>query len=204
VDTAEAARVSTQQAARIWRHSRLDDLVGVYLRARCITLPPPDDLRFHPDLYHRSGGRSPAMVALIRDIKGKPIAVHRTWLTPDGSAKASLDPNKMTLGPMSGGAVRLAPVADTVLLAEGLETTLSATQLTGLPGWSTLHAPGMKAVQLPPSVHVVTIAADHDPPGLEAAQVLCERLEADGRSVTMIRPNREGADFNDVLLEVAW
>jgi putative DNA primase/helicase len=202
VDAAEAARVSTQQAARIWHRSRLDDLIGVYFRARSIALPVPPGLQLHPELYHRSGTRSPAVVALIRDVAGEPVAVHRTWLAADGSAKASFNPNKMTLGPMSGGAVRLAPVTDTVLLAEGIETTLSAMQLTGLPGWSTLHAPGMKAVQLPASVHAVTIAADHDPPGLEAAQALGERLEAEGRSVTMIRPNREGADFNDVLREV--
>jgi hypothetical protein len=109
----------------------------------------------------------------------------------------------MTLGPTSGGCARLVAVSDTVLLGEGVETTLSAMQLTGLPGWATLSTSGMKALQLPSAIRKVTIAADHDPPGLEAARTLCERLEAEGRSVTMIRPNREGSDFNDVLREVA-
>jgi putative DNA primase/helicase len=105
----------------------------------------------------------------------------------------------MTLGPMVGGAVRLAPVTDTVLLAEGIETAFSAMQLTGLPGWSTLHTSGLTAVQLPPEIRTVTIAADHDAPGLAAAEALCARLESEGRSVTMIRPNRQGDDFNDTL-----
>jgi hypothetical protein len=143
------------------------------------------------------------MIALVRDVGGKPTAIHRTWLLTDGSGKAPFDPDKMTLGPMSGGAVRLAPVIDTVLLGEGIETVLAAMQLTGLPGWSALHAPGLKAVQLPPEIRTVTIAADHDPPGIEAAQALCRRLEVEGRSVTMIRPNREGDDFNDIVREVA-
>ena len=58
----------------------------------------------------------------------------------------------------------------------------------------------MKAVQLPPTIRQVTIAADNDVPGVEAASALCQRLEAEGRSVIMIKPNREGTDFNDLLM----
>jgi hypothetical protein len=199
VDAIEAAKASTEQAARIWHRSGFDERIAVYLRARRITLTPPADLRVHPDLHHRSGTCSPALVAFVRDVEGKPLAIHRTWLTADGSAKAAVNPNKMTLGPMTSGAVRLAACTDSILLAEGIETTLSAMQLTGLPGWSTLHTSGLQAVQLPPEIRTVTIAADHDTPGLAAAQALCARLEGEGRSVTMIRPNKEGDDFNDVL-----
>jgi putative DNA primase/helicase len=202
-DIAEAAKVSTHQAARIWHQSRPDDLIGVYLRARCITLAPPGDLRLHPGLYHRSHTRWPAMVALIRDVEGKPIAIHRTWLMPDGGRKASVDPNKMILAPMIGGAVRLAAVTDAVLLGEGIETTMSAMHLTGMPGWSTLHTSGLRAVQLPPEIRTVTITVDHDQPGHEAARALCRRLKTEGRTVRMIRPNREDTDFNDELRERA-
>lgn len=198
-----APGVGSEQAARIWNHSHPDPLIKAYLRSRSITITPPEDLRLYPDLYHRSGQRSPAMVALVRNVDGEPVSVHRTWLAADGRSKAPVDPNKMSLGPVSGCAIRLALVTDTVLLGEGLETTLSAMQLTGLPGWSTISSPGLKAVELPPEIRTVTIAIDHDPPGLEAAQALCRRLEAEGRTVTMIRPNREGADFNDILREAA-
>jgi hypothetical protein len=61
----------------------------------------------------------------------------------------------------------------------------------------------MKSVQLPASIRTVVIAADHDPPGLGAAWHLCRRLEAEGRFVSISRPVREGADFNDVLRELA-
>ena len=201
-DVAEVVRANTGQAARIWHHSGPDERISVYLRSRCIDLTPQRDLRLHPALHHRSGSCSPAIVALIRDVEGKPLAVHRIWLTADCTAKAPFDPDKMTLGPMAGGAVRLTPIADTLLLGEGIESTMSAMKLTDLPGWSTLSAPGMKAVQLPTSVRHVVIAADHDPPGLIAAQALFERLEAEGRTVTAIRPDREGDDFNDVLREI--
>jgi hypothetical protein len=53
----------------------------------------------------------PAMVALVTDVADRPAAVHRTWLTPDGRAKAPVEPQRMSLGPVAGGAVRLTPVA---------------------------------------------------------------------------------------------
>lgn len=201
---ASVAADNTQQAGRIWSSSRSDPLLSAYLRSRSIAIEPPADLRFHPNLLHQpSGSRWPAMVALVRDAGGNPAGIHRTWLATTGRGKAPIDRNKMSLGPVSGGAVRLSPVTDTVLLGEGLETTLSAMQLTNLPGWSTLSSSGLKAVQLPLEIRSVAIAADHDAPGLEAAEALRERLEIEGRSVSVLRPNREGADFNNILREQA-
>jgi hypothetical protein len=193
-------------AARIWGscHPGEASPVQTYLLSRGIALHAwPDSLRFHSSLTHRPSDRQwPAMVALIRDVAGQPRAIHRTWLSCDGSAKAPVEKNKMTLGPLSGGAVRFGEATDTVTIAEGIETALSvSTILDGQPVWASLSTSGMKAVQLPPEIRQVTIAADNDAPGIDAASALCRRLEAEGRSVTMIKPNREGADFNDLLVE---
>jgi hypothetical protein len=203
-----SAYEQTVWAARVWHSCQLDweGPVQNYLRSRGIVLHPlPDTLRFHPSLLHRpSDQRWPAMVALAQDVEGQPRAVHRTWLNRDGSDKAPVDKNRMSLGPVSGCAVRLGEATDSLILAEGIESALSVTRFLGnRPVWATLSTSGMKAVQLPPSIHSVVIAADHDAPGLDAAQTLCWRLEAEGRSVTMIRPNREGDDFNDILEETA-
>lgn len=63
-------------------------------------------LRFHPSVLHgASGQRLPAMLAQIRGPKGQPLGLHRTFLKPDGSGKADVEPQKMMLGPSSGGAV---------------------------------------------------------------------------------------------------
>jgi hypothetical protein len=43
----------------------------------------------------------------------------------------------MMFGPCRGGAVRLAEVSDLLMVGEGVETTLSEMQATGLPGWAT-------------------------------------------------------------------
>ena len=49
------------------------------------------------------------MVALVTHaVTGEPVAIHRTFLAPDGHGKAPVEPNKMMLGPTRGGVVRLA------------------------------------------------------------------------------------------------
>ena len=47
---------------------------------------------------------------------------------------------------MGGGAVRLAPAAETLVLAEGVETGLAVQQATGLPTWATLGTSNLKKV----------------------------------------------------------
>jgi hypothetical protein len=47
------------------------------------------------------------MVALIVNVDGAPIGIHRTYLALDGKAKAPVAPAKMTLGSCRHGAVRL-------------------------------------------------------------------------------------------------
>ncbi|MFL5255183.1 MAG: toprim domain-containing protein [Rhodopila sp.] len=191
-------------AAGIWKASSPEvTLLRGYLAYRCIDIDKAGlrwgDLRLHPSLRHPSGQSSPAMVALVRDHNDEPRAIHRTWLAPDGRSKAALDPVRMTLGPVSGCAVRLADADKDLLLGEGIESALSAMQLKGLPGWATLSASGIRAVRLPPSIRCVVIAADHDKVGMEAAWCLCRRLEAEGRRIDIIRPRQEGCDFNDLL-----
>ena len=47
----------------------------------------------------------------------------------------------------------------------------------------------------------VVIAADHDGPGLKAAEAAADRWQSEGRRVRIARPDRAGADFNDILRE---
>ncbi|MDY6960331.1 MAG: CHC2 zinc finger domain-containing protein [Pseudomonadota bacterium] len=129
-------------AASAWRQSVKADgtLVETYLRARGIDLDAfeyaygyriPQSLRFNGGLTHLAGGArscGPAMIGVCgRHINGKQVfaGVHRTWLAADGSGKARLSPNKMTLGPMNGAATRLSGVGPVAVLGEGYETTLS-------------------------------------------------------------------------------
>lgn len=189
-------------AAAIWNTttSAVDTLAQVYLTSRGLHIPLPGDLRFHPALGHPSGDLWPVMVALIRDgVDSEAIAIHRTFLARDGRSKAPVEPAKMALGPCGGGAVQLAPAYDTLLVGEGIETTLSAMQATGFPGWATLGTSGMRALHLPEFVREVVILADADDAGEKAASDAAARWVREGRCVRIARPPK-GTDFNDILV----
>jgi putative DNA primase/helicase len=174
-------------------------LAVTYLRSRGITIPLPPSIRFHPALKHPSGHTGPAMIAGVQDVSGKFVAIQRTWLKADGSGKADLEPNKMSLGPTGGGAVRLAEATNQLVIAEGVETGLSYMQATGRPTWACLGAPGLRAIELPDCVRILFIAADDDDAGEQAAGVVANRFMRRGLVVKIARPPK-GMDFNDLLL----
>jgi hypothetical protein len=188
-------------AERIWSESSLDALLETYLReSRRIALPVPPTLRCHPGLFHQeSGTYGPAMVALVQDVTGASVGIHRTWLAADGSGKAAVSPVRKALCPTSGHAVRFGEPGDLLLLGEGVESTLSAIELLEVSaGWATLSTSGLMSVQLPEHIRGVVIAADNDPAGIKAAESLERRLQREGRAVKIVKPGAE-KDFNDLL-----
>jgi putative DNA primase/helicase len=192
----------TEAALAIWRSAMPagGTLVEAYFVSRGLRLQPPSNLRFHAGLKHRSGGRWPAMVALLtRGADDTPLAIHRTFLAHDGACKAPVDPQKMMLGPCRGGAVRLGPIGDRLVVAEGIETALSAMQATGQPAWAALSTSGLCTLDLPDAVRDVIALADGDEPGEAAARDSARRWKREGRRVRIARPPL-GTDFNDLLL----
>jgi putative DNA primase/helicase len=192
----------TAAALAIWNSSMPAKGTPVehYLQSRGITLVIPNGLRSHGALKHPSGNCWPAMVALVTNgADGTPIAIHRTFLARDGRGKASVDPQKMMLGPCRGGAVRFAEPDEVVMVGEGIETCLAAMQATGTPAWAALSTSGLRTLNLPNAVRDVIVLADGDDAGEAAAQDCALRWKRQGRRVRIARPPR-GLDFNDMLL----
>jgi putative DNA primase/helicase len=198
-------------ALDFWRHETADPhatAVERYWHSRGLgDLPIPKTIRATRSwLRHReSGGSRPAMVALVEHVEHGPVAIHRTWLTVDGSSKASFDPPRKELGPVGGGAARLARAGELLLVAEGIETTAAAMAATGLPGWAALSAPGIESLILPPLplAALVIIAADNDANGRgeRAARTAAQRWLAEGRRVRIAMPPIVGTDWADVLAD---
>lgn len=196
-----AAQMAEKRALACWRDAQPigGTIAETYLRGRGITCALPDSLRFHPDCWHPSAQRAPAMVARIDGLPR--LAVHRTYLRPDGSGKADLDPPKAMLGAALGGAVRLTAAKGPLVVAEGIETALSLTcGLLGRPAtiWAALSCAGIAGLRLPSRPGRLTIASDGDRPGHDAAHKLAERASALGWSVSLL-PAPEGRDWNDIL-----
>lgn len=191
------------QAKRLWLEAQpiAGTVAETYLRdARGISCPLPPTLRFHGACWHGpTARRFPAMVAVVQG-SGLP-AVHRTFLRPDGSGKADVEPAKAMLGATAGGAVRLADGPSRLVVAEGIESGLSL--LCGLldgPAtvWAALSTSGLRGLRLPSQPSRLTIACDGDGPGREAAHSLAERAHALSWQVGILDPGT-GADFNDIL-----
>lgn len=174
----------------------------------------PADIQFHRALAYWENtdgkpfkvGEFPALVALVRDPNGVAVALHRTYLKPDGSGKADV-PNakKLTASILDGGlkhaAIRLYPAGERLAVAEGIETALAVRAATGMPTWATVSAGGMARLEVPDTVREVFIAADNDASGAgkKAAYDLARRLA--GRNVTarVVMPDTVGSDWADIL-----
>jgi hypothetical protein len=89
------------------------------------------------------------MVARVDGLDGELIGVHRTWIDRDAAGIWRRTFRAM-LGRAASGAVRLASSAETLLVGEGIETTLAAMTSTGLSGWAGLSTSGLVALILPP------------------------------------------------------
>jgi len=202
----EEATDRTAAALKIWQSAVAvtNTLAETYLQSRGIDMALPASLRFHPGLRHHSGDLWPAMIALVtRGIDDEPVAIHQTFLARDGKGKAPVVPQKMMLGPCRGAGVRLgtAHPASWMVVAEGIETTLSVMLACGIPGWAALSANGLRSVVLPPDAAKVLICADNDHNGVgqRVAGEAAERFLSEGRRVRIATPPSAGTDFNDVL-----
>jgi DNA repair protein RadD len=143
----------------------------------------------------------PVMLAVVRDISGKPVSLHRTYLTENGSGKAPVEkPRKIVSKHGKGPHVRLTPIAATLGIAEGIETALAASRLFGIPTWSVLSTYGIETFEPPAELERLIIFADNDVNGAgqKAAYALAARLS--GHIALEVKiPDKPGTDWNDVL-----
>jgi hypothetical protein len=190
------------QAKQVWTEALpiARTLAEAYLRGRGITCDLGQVLRFHPECWH--GPTSKRHPALVAAVQGASLpAVHRTYLRADGTGKADIDPNKMMLGAVAGGAVRLTEGLGPLVVAEGIETGLSlASGLLRTPAtvWAALSTSGIRGLRLPDQSGRLTIAPDGDTVGREAANALAARAHALGWQVSLL-PAPDGRDWNDIL-----
>jgi hypothetical protein len=148
------------------------------------------------------------MVCLVREvITNEPKAIHRTALDTAGH-KVKIDgKDRLALGPIGGGAVKLTDDADVELalgIAEGVETALSLRLLPEFGStavWSVLNAGGIESFPAPPGIECLWIAVDHDPAGLKAAHLCAARWRDAERDVFLVTPKLERADLNDIAME---
>lgn len=178
--------------------------VEIYLHGRGIRATDPiPSLRFHPACFHRPEGgglvaRLPAMLAAITDLDGRQTGTHRTWLRPDGSAKAEIDTPRRAMGGLLGNGVRFGVPGDVLIAGEGIETVLSVrSALPEMPAVAALSSGHLAALRFPAGLRRLYVLRDRDPAGAAARDRLAARAaEAEIEALTLTP--RLG-DFNDDL-----
>lgn len=185
-----------RDALSIWARSvpLPGTLAERYLASRGLTYDG-DALRFYP------GGR--AMVALRTDaLDGTPIGIHQTFLDRDGNAVLMPDgrKKKLMLGSADEGrvgVVRLSSDEDVTHglgIAEGIETALAA---PFRPIWACLSAGTVKTFPVLAGVTALSIFADADRAGIDAANECGRRWHDAGIEVSIAVPPMRGMDFAD-------
>lgn len=192
-----------ESALRIWRETKpiVGTLAAIYLAGRGLSCDSPD-VRFHPRCPFGKDENDrqryvPAMIALVRNPGDRvPMGIHRTELGFDGS---KID--RKMLGPCHGGVVMLSnhETDGDVGICEGIETGLAVIQLGGGPVWACLSAGSLGAFPLLGGVRRLTIFADNDKAGIEAAQKCARRWVGLGIETTIQAPKEKGTDFADAL-----
>jgi putative DNA primase/helicase len=179
-----------------------------YLAGRGLVLTASEaaPLRLHPRLKHwPSGMWWPTLVALVAMHDGTELCAHLTFLAKNGHGKAPVEKPKLFPAgahPVGGGVwFGKADQEHEFIVAEGIESTLSAMRLCGAAsGCAALSAAGISKLVLPPEARRVRIYADNDADrkGVLAACEARRRWESEGRTVAIKVAREAGKDANDI------
>lgn len=176
-------------------------------------------IRFVPSCAYRDDDGKilyfPAIVSAVVTEAGKPISLHRIYITREGD-KAPVQKNKRLMpalvdGGMPGCFIPVNTVKESAVLnvCEGVETARAVAKLTTDNTWSCVSAPMLKTVKVPRArFEVVRIWADKDEKGAgqDAARALANRLLQEGFAVELMLPKdpipegKKSLDWEDVYV----
>lgn len=201
-DDGKRRRLLTQTWKKASRLTK-GDLAWQYLKGRTGLEELPKSLRLHPALRYDNENVWPAMLGIVSMADGTPSTLHRTWLDGKGGKAPVEQPKKVMSGAIKGGAIRLASIAPTLGIAEGIETAIGASVLFGMPVWAAISANGIQQWEVPEGVRSVVIFSDNDENfvGQNAAYSLAHRLASKGMQVEVRIPAKVGTDWADVAKE---
>jgi putative DNA primase/helicase len=182
------------------------DQVSQYLVSRGLN-KIPESIMFHPNLYESERGKNcVGMVAKIQSASGEVISLHRTFLQ-DGKKASINSPRKVLspIGALNGGAIRLYPATTIVGLAEGIETSIAAHEVFGIPVWSVMNTNGLETFVPPEGIKNILILGDNDHnfAGQKAAYYAANKLALKKYQVRVDIPKTPGNDWLDEFIKNA-
>lgn len=208
-DDDPARRRRRECALALWEAGRAVEgtLSDTHCRLRGIdgTLPDSAALRHHGlvplSVYRPGPATRPALLAAIRAADGELAGVEITYLGPGGRRAVGLRLPRKTVGLIPpSSAVRLAPIGEALVVAEGVFTALSAGRRFGLPPWALLSTSNLRRWRPPAGVTSVLVAGDRGADGEASAAALVRALIEGGIDASLALPPAPFGDWNEVDL----
>jgi putative DNA primase/helicase len=179
-----------------------------YLRSRALELPAATELRFHPQcVWHKDEdhpeylpGWKPTLLAAFRSLESdEVVAIHRIRVDVPQRWPKTL---RAMLGPVRNAAVKLAPITDTLAIAEGVETAMAANIMGYGPAWALGSATAIADLPVLPGIERLILLAENDERGVsrEATDRCRSRWLRAARKVTRVWPDEGHSDLNDELM----
>ena len=175
-------------------YARAQKLLPAYFARRGINkVPPTAMLAVSCKTLHDD----PAMVfEVVTDDGLECLGCHVTWLSLDKTKKRDADPQRQFFGTVKGGYIKLYageldPSAK-LIIAEGIETAMSAAQLGGgIAAIAGLDAGNLDKITPPPAAEYI-LATDNDAnkAGQKGARALMVKLVRAGHIVRLAIPPR--------------
>ena len=175
---------------------------AAYLVGRGIMMNLPPSLRY-ARLRYPDGQFLPALVAALISPARTLAGVQRIFVTPDGQ-KARVPNPKLSLGHISGNAIRLGPPVAELIVCEGLEDALSLQQELGRVVWAAAGASMLSSMQFSREVRSVIIARDNDDAGHREAKKAASAFAERGLRVRLMVPAHPHKDWNEQLMAAAF
>jgi hypothetical protein len=164
-------------------------------------------VRFAPRCWHAgSKAEKPTLIVALTDEVGRVCAVQRLYLTADCRAKAC---KPMSLGKISGLAIKLGPPTDTLYVAEGLEDAMTAQQASEgeSSAWAAAGSSNMPNLVVPATVTTVVFLGQNDKDDPSKRDKTFEqnlakatpKLMSQGKAVRVAWPPANVKDINDLV-----
>lgn len=225
-EAAETAAKKMRRAKAIYLDAKKAQFdltpAAIYLAGRGLDVRQlsrlPGCLGYVPEMWHsETNTKWPVMIAGFTNNAGETIAVHRTFLRPDGSGKAPVTPQRKIWPSFEGAAIRLwrgesglsidaaakQGLRETLVLVEGVEDGLAvALSAPQYRVWCAGSLANIANIKIPECVDEVIVCADNDWGKKQAQQLLDRGVEAlisQTVKVKVARSNR-GKDMNDALV----
>jgi putative DNA primase/helicase len=199
-------KIALQKVAKASVKLTGQDPVSKYLRSRGIVYQPEEILYCAQCYESETKSAIPAMIGIVKNRSGKNVTLHRTYLGIYGKAQIQ-SPKKLMPAicdslSAESAAIRLFSINDTVGIAEGIETAISARQLFDIPTWAVINTSIMAGFEPPEGIKKVVIFGDNDANfvGQKAAYELANKLFLKDYIVDVQIPDMVG-DWNDILIK---